>query len=122
MDFIGQLSQQLGVDSQQAQGLAGSLLGLVRGTVKEKMGPEAADQMEQAIPEMQGWQRQAEEAQAQRPESGGGLMGALGGLMGALGGPVGQAGEVAGLVALLQRFNLDAGKASLVAPLLRTRG
>ncbi|MCY1076280.1 hypothetical protein OV287_17520 [Archangium sp. miwbw1] len=136
MDFIGQLSQQLGVDSQQAQGLAGSLLGLVRGTVKEKMGPEAADQLGQAIPEMQGWQQQAEAQtqQAAQPESGGGLMGALGGLggllggqgqssgggglMGALGGAMGQAGEVAGLVALLQRFNLDAGKASLVAPLL----
>jgi hypothetical protein len=38
--------------------------------------------------------------------------------MGALGGAMGQAGEVAGVVALLQRFNLDAGKASLVAPLL----
>lgn len=137
MDFIGQLSQQLGVDSQQAQGLAGSLLKLVQGTVKEKMGPQAADQMGQAIPEMQGWQQQAEAqtAQAQQPESGGGLMGALGGLggllggqgqgqsgggglMGALGGAMGQAGEVAGVVALLQRFNLDAGKAALVAPLL----
>lgn len=137
MDFIGQLSQQLGVDSPQAQGLAGSLLKLVQGTVKEKMGSEAADQMGQAIPEMQGWQQQAEAqpAQAQQPESGGGLMGALGGLggllggqgqgasgggglMGALGGAMGQAGEVAGVVALLQRFNLDASKAALVAPLL----
>lgn len=138
MDFIGQLSQQLGVDSQQAQGVAGSLLKLVQGTVKEKMGPQAADQMGQAIPEMQGWQQQAEAqtAQAQQqPESGGGLMGALGGLggllggqgqgqsgggglMGALGGAMGQAGEVAGVVALLQRFNLDASKAALVAPLL----
>ncbi|WPB80397.1 DUF2780 domain-containing protein [Archangium violaceum] len=137
MDFIGQLSQQLGVDSNQAQGLAGSLLKLVQGTVKEKMGPEAADQMGQAIPEMQGWQQQAEAGTqpASQQESGGGLMGALGGLggllggqgqssggggglMGALGGAVGQASEVAGVVALLQRFNIDAGKASLVAPLL----
>ncbi|QRK04618.1 hypothetical protein JQX13_30750 [Archangium violaceum] len=137
MDFIGQLSQQLGVDSNQAQGLAGSLLKLVQGTVKEKMGPQAADQMGQSIPEMQGWQQQAEAqtAQAQQSGSGGGLMGALGGLggllggqgqgqsgggglMGALGGAMGQASEVAGIVALLQRFNLDASKASLVAPLL----
>jgi hypothetical protein len=132
MDLIGQLSQQLGVDSQRAQGLAGSLLKLLQGTVKEKMGPDAADQMGKAIPEMNGWEQAA--AQAPQPESGGGggLMGALGGLMGgqgssqsggglmgALGGALGgQAGEVAGVVALLQRFNLDAGKASLVAPLL----
>jgi hypothetical protein len=129
MDFIGQLSQQLGVDSTQAQGLAGSLLKLVQGTVKEKLGADAADQMGQAIPEMQGWQQAAGAAAAPPAGSGGGMMGALGGLlggqgpsggglMGALGGTMGQASEVAGLVALLQRFNLDAGKASLVAPLL----
>ncbi|QRO00461.1 DUF2780 domain-containing protein [Archangium violaceum] len=128
MDLIGQLSQQLGVDSNQAQGLAGSLLKLVQGTVKEKLGAQAADQMGQAIPEMQGWEQQA----PREGSGGGGLLGGLGGLlggqgqsgggggglMGALGGLGGQAGEVAGIVALLQRFNIDAGKASLVAPLL----
>ncbi|RKH11587.1 hypothetical protein D7V97_10805 [Corallococcus sp. CA053C] len=125
MDLIGQLSQQLGVDGTQAQGLAGSLLKLVQGTVQEKVGPDAARQMDQAIPEMQGWQQTAA---AQAPTAdGGGLMGALGGLMGgggggglmgALGGAAAHAGEVAGVVAILQRFNLDAGKAALVAPLL----
>ncbi|WP_369414358.1 DUF2780 domain-containing protein [Corallococcus soli] len=125
MDLIGQLSQQLGVDGTQAQGLAGSLLKMVQGTVQEKVGPDAAKQMDQAIPEMQGWQQKAE---AQAPAAdGGGLMGALGGLMGgggggglmgALGGAAAHAGEVAGVVAILQRFNLDAGKATLVAPLL----
>jgi len=135
MDFIGQLSQQLGVDNQQAQGLAGSLLKLVQGTVKEKMGPEASDQLGQSIPEMQGWQQAAQAQAPAESGGGGGLMGALGGLggmlggqgqsgggggglMGALGGAMGHAGEVAGVVALLQRFNIDAGKASLVAPLL----
>lgn len=136
MDFIGQLSQQLGVDNNQAQGLAGSLLKLVQGTVKEKLGADAAEQMGQSIPEMQNWQQaaQARTPPAESGGGGGGLMGALGGLggmlggqgqsggggglMGALGGAVGQAGEVAGVVALLQRFNIDAGKASLVAPLL----
>jgi hypothetical protein len=136
MDLIGQLSQQLGVDSNQAQGLAGSLLKLVQGTVKEKLGAQAAEQMGQAIPEMQGWEQQAaRQAPQGGAGEGGGLMGALGGLggllggqgqsgggggglRGALGGLGGQAGEVAGVVALLQRFNIDAGKASLVAPLL----
>ncbi|AFE04484.1 hypothetical protein COCOR_02109 [Corallococcus coralloides DSM 2259] len=126
MDLIGQLSQQLGVDGTQAQGLAGSLLKLVQGTVQEKVGPDAARQMDQAIPEMQGWQQQA---QAPAGDGGGGLMGALGGmlggaggggggLMGALGGAAAHAGEVAGVVAILQRFNLDTSKATLVAPLL----
>ncbi|NOJ94349.1 hypothetical protein HMI51_15595 [Corallococcus coralloides] len=126
MDLIGQLSQQLGVDGTQAQGLAGSLLKLVQGTVQEKVGPDAARQMDQAIPEMQGWQQQAQSPAA----DGGGLMGALGGmlggagggggggLMGALGGAAAHAGEVAGVVAILQRFNLDTSKATLVAPLL----
>ncbi|RKG90019.1 hypothetical protein D7W82_05355 [Corallococcus sp. CA049B] len=126
MDLIGQLSQQLGVDGTQAQGLAGSLLKLVQGTVQEKVGPDAARQMDQAIPEMQGWQQQAQAPAA----DGGGLMGALGGmlggagggggggLMGALGGAAAHAGEVAGVVAILQRFNLDTSKATLVAPLL----
>jgi hypothetical protein len=132
MDLIGQLSQQLGVDSSQAQGLAGSLLKMVQHTVTDRVGPDAAAQMDRSIPEMQGWQQAAAPAE---PSGGGGMMGALGGLLGGggqgasgggglggmlggLGGAVAQAGEVAGIVALLQRFNIDGGKAALVAPLL----
>ena len=133
MDLIGQLTQQLGVNPQQAQGLAGSVLGLVQSTVKEKLGDGAASQMAQAVPEMQGWQQAAQPAPA--ADDGGGLMGALGGLMGgggsaggsggglggmlgALGGAASQAGEVAALVSLAQRFNIDASKATLVAPIV----
>ncbi|NMO22624.1 DUF2780 domain-containing protein, partial [Pyxidicoccus fallax] len=148
MDLIGQLSQQLGVNGTQAQGLAGSLLKLVQGTVKEKLGPDAADQMGRSIPEMDSWQQSAGAAAPQADAGGGGLMGALGGLMGggqggggglgglmgggqqgggggglggmlgALGGAAAHAGEVAAVVSLLGRFNIDAGKATLVAPLL----
>jgi hypothetical protein len=139
MDLIGQLSQQLGVNGTQAQGVAGSLLKLVQSTVKEKLGPDAANQMGSAIPEMDSWQQAAGPAAAPQAEQGGGggLMGALGGLMsgndggggggggggmggmlGALGGAMAQAGEVAAVVSLLGRFNIDASKATLVAPLL----
>jgi len=131
MDLIGQLTQQLGVNPQQAQGLAGSVLGLVQGTVKEKLGEGAAGQMAQAVPEMQGWQQAAQAAPASGGGSGmmgalGGLMGGgggssgggLGGMLGALGGAASQAGEVAALVSLAQRFNVDASKATLVAPLV----
>ena len=127
MDLIGQLSQQLGVNGTQAQGLAGSLLKLVQGTVKEKLGPDASDQMGQAIPEMEGWQQAPSTTSAPQtaPDAGGGLMGALGNLMsgqeGGTGGmmsALGQAGDVAAVVSLLGRFNIDASKASLVAPLL----
>ncbi|WNZ66182.1 hypothetical protein QEG98_05985 [Myxococcus sp. MxC21-1] len=52
----------------------------------------------------------------------GGLMsgqeGGAGGMLSALGGAAGQAGDVAAVVSLLGRFNIDASKASLVAPLL----
>lgn len=134
MDLIGQLSQQLGVNGTQAQGVAGSLLKLVQGTVKEKLGPDAANQLGSAIPEMDSWQQAAGAA---APAQGGGLMGALGGLvagndggggggggggmgvmLGAIGGVAAQAGEVAAVVSLLGRFNIDSSKASLVAPLL----
>jgi len=137
MDLIGQLSQQLGVDSSQAQGLAGSLLKMVQHTVTDRVGADAAAQMNNAIPEMQGWQQAAAPAAPANPSGGGGgMMGALGGLLGGgqgasgsgggglggmlggLGGMAAQAGEVAGIVALLQRFNIDGGKAALVAPLL----
>jgi hypothetical protein len=134
MDLIGQLSQQLGVNGTQAQGLAGSLLKLVQGTVQEKLGPEAADQLGRSIPEMDTWQQAAAPAAPPTQQGGsGGLMGALGGLMGgsqggggsglggvlgSLGGAAAQAGEVAAVVSLLGRFNIDASKATLVAPLL----
>ncbi len=137
MDLIGQLSQQLGVNGTQAQGVAGSLLKLVQGTVKERLGPDAASQLGSAIPEMESWQQAAEPAPQPMPGAGGGLMGALGGLvrgndggggggggggmgamLGAIGGAAAQAGEVAAVVSLLGRFNIDASKATLVAPLL----
>lgn len=134
MDLIGQLTQQLGVNPQQAQGLAGSVLGLVQGAVKEKLGDDAAGQVAQAVPELSGWQ-QAAQAQAPAGDAGGGLMGALGGLMGgapsqgsaggglgglmgALGGAASQAGEIAALVSVAQRFNIDASKATLIAPIV----
>ncbi|HEX8702485.1 MAG TPA: DUF2780 domain-containing protein [Myxococcaceae bacterium] len=133
MDLIGQLTQQLGVNPQQAQGLAGSVLGMIQGTVKEKLGDGAASQMAQAVPEMQGWQQTAQAAPG--AGDGGGLMGALGGMLGggsgstggggglggmlgALGGAASQAGEVAALVSLAHRFNIDASKATLVAPIV----
>ncbi|NPC84720.1 hypothetical protein HPC49_41705, partial [Pyxidicoccus fallax] len=95
MDLIGQLSQQLGVNGTQAQGLAGSLLKLVQGTVKEKLGPDAADQMGRSIPEMDSWQQSAGAAAPQADAGGGGLMGALGGLMG---GGQGGGGGLGGLM------------------------
>lgn len=137
MDLIGQLSQQLGVNGTQAQGVAGALLKLVQGTVKEKLGPDAANQMGGAIPEMDSWQQAAQAAPQPMPGAGGGLLGALGGLvrgndgggggggnggmgamLGSIGGVAAQAGELAAVVGLLGRFNIDASKAVLVAPLL----
>ncbi|WP_255217594.1 hypothetical protein [Myxococcus sp. AM010] len=47
-----------------------------------------------------------------------GQEGNTGGMLSALGGAAGQAGDMAAVVSLLGRFNIDASKASLVAPLL----
>ena len=137
MDLIGQLSQQLGVDGTQAQGVAGSLLKLVQGTVREKLGPDAASQMGSAIPEMESWQQAAGPAPQLMPGAGGGMLGTLDGLvrgndggggggggggmgamLGAIGGVATQAGEVAAVASLLGHFNINASKAVLVAPLL----
>lgn len=118
MDLIEDLSSQLQLDGGQARGLAGSLLGLVQDGVRDKLGPEAADNLAGAVPELGEWSGDAQALAAQPEPASGGLD--LGGLLGAglsaLGGPQAQAlGPVA---SILGKLGLDASKAQLVAPLL----
>lgn len=104
MDLIGQLAGQLGIDASQAQALAGTVLG----AAQRQAPPEAAAQMQSAIPEMRDWSQQAD----QQTDSG------LGGLLGAAAGALGgrQAQDIAQIVQLLGQFGVDTSKASLVAP------
>ncbi len=123
MDLIQTLTAQLGVDPSQAQALAGSALGAVRGAVAEQAGPEQAAKIDAAIPELSGWQAAASQVLG---GGGGGLMGAAGGLLGGgAGGLLGQAaGAVGGaqaaqaaqLAAVVSRLGLDPKIAAMVAP------
>ncbi|MBN2798236.1 MAG: hypothetical protein JXX28_03750 [Deltaproteobacteria bacterium] len=115
MDLIASLAAQLDIDPSQATAIAGTVLHGVKGAVADKVGPEAADTLGAAVPELSGWHAAAKAAQ------GGGLGGMFGGgLLGAAAGALGgqQAADTAALVALLGKLNLDPGKAVLVAPLV----
>ncbi|MCK6552101.1 hypothetical protein L6R52_40090, partial [Myxococcota bacterium] len=89
MDLIGALVSQVGVDSNQAQALAGGVLGAVKSALADKAGPEAASQLEGAVPELGQWQAKASEL------VGGG--GGLGGLLGGSGGSGGLGGALGAL-------------------------
>ena len=115
MDLINQLSSQLGVDPAQAQALAGSVLGGVRGQVAEQMGEDAAGQLDAQVPELDGWQEQAEAAVGGDSAAGGLLGGLAGGLLGAAGGE--EAKQAAQFAALLGNFGIDGTKAALIGPI-----
>ena len=92
MDLIGALSSQLGIDSSKAEALAGGVLGAVRGQVAENASPEAAQQIDSAVPQLGGWMQTAQsmlggdEAEA-APAAESGLGGMLGGMLGGGGQP-----------------------------------
>ena len=125
MDFISKLSSTLGLDPEQTQAVAGTVLG----AVQNQASPEDAEQLAAAVPELSTW-KQAAEATAEAPSSGlGGLLGSAsgllggggaGGLLGAVAGAVGgqSAQDMAGVAAVLSRFGVDASQAQLVAPMV----
>jgi Protein of unknown function VcgC/VcgE (DUF2780) len=98
MDLISTIAQQVGLDPQQAQAVAGVVLGAVRGQV-----PAAeAQQLESAIPEL-------------------GLLAAAGSTFGTqvIGAVAGaDAGRTAGVVAALSRLGVKAEHAALVTPVV----
>ncbi len=131
MDLIASLASAVGVDQAKATALAGGVLGSLKGVVEEKVGGDAAQQMDSAIPELGGWEQKAQAALApEAEESGlGGLLGGLagaagggsaGGLMGALAGAIGgeDAKHTVAVAGVLSGLGLDASKATLAAPVL----
>lgn len=130
MDLIGTLSSQLGIDPNQAQALAGSVLGGVRNQVAEQAGAETAQKMESAIPELGGWEKAASSmfgGGSGVSAGAGGLLGAAtgmlgggsaGGLMGAAAEAIGgsEARQAAQLVAVLGELGIDAKMAGVAAP------
>ena len=135
MDFIGTLAGQLGVDNNKAQAVAGSVLGAIRGQVQENAGAEATAQMDEAIPQLGGWMQVAKsaiggKAEPEAPASapGGGLSGLFeaassgntGGLLSAAAGALGgeEAQDIAKVGVILSGLGIDAGKATMAAPLV----
>lgn len=120
MDLIGQISTQLGVDSQAAQALAGGVLDTIRGQVNQQLGEQEAQQMEAAIPELEGWRAEAAkllaEGSAPSAQPGGGDL--LGGALGALSSAGGAAGGLAGALGALGGEGATAGLLTQLLPLL----
>jgi hypothetical protein len=84
MDLVQTLSSQLGVTPDQAKGLAGGLLGVVNGAVHHGAGPDAATQLQAAIPELKTWMQTAAAHQGVAAPAGGSgdLLGMLGSMLG----------------------------------------
>lgn len=135
MDFIGTLASQLGVDNNQAQAVAGSVLGAIRGQVQENAGEQATSKLDAAIPQLGGWMQVAKqaiggEAEPEAPASapGGGLSGLFaaassgntGGLLSAAAGVLGgeEAEDIAKVGVILSSLGIDASKATMAAPLV----
>ncbi|MCA9488772.1 MAG: DUF2780 domain-containing protein [Myxococcales bacterium] len=126
MDLISTLAGAMGVPAEQAQAVAGLVLGTAKSQVAEQ-DAGLASQMGAAIPEIETWQAaaKAQTEAAPAPAASGGLFGGLmsaassglgNQLLGAVAGQ--QAAEGAALVGLLGKLGLSTQHASLAAPIL----
>lgn len=131
MDLIGQLSSALGVESNKAQALAGTLLGAARSQLAENGDAEDVAKLDAAVPELSDWKSTAN-AQVQDPSVGDGAGEGLGGLFSSLskaaGSSMGQqligavagegAREKAAVVSVLGQLGLQPSHAAMAAPVL----
>lgn len=124
MDLIAGLSKAMGVDSKQAEALAGAALATVKGQMAEGE-PEGAKKLDAAVPELGGWLATAKAMVAEKPAAApeasgfGALLGMAGSgvgnqLLGAVAGK--EAQDAALFAALLSKLGLDAQKAAMAAP------
>ncbi len=138
MDFIRELSTQLGVETPQAEAVAGGLLGLVQQRLGNTTDSAA---LGKAVPELGQWQASAASLLGGAGAGAGGLGGLLGGgggealagalgellggggggaggLGGALGGLLGGAGgELGAIAGLLGKLGISADQAATLVPL-----
>lgn len=114
MDLIATLSSQLGVDTNGAKGLAGSVLGLLQQQVSKKLGGADAGALQAQLPELSEWKAAAESA----APAGGGVLGAAGGLLGGVLGGAGSGFDVASLIQVATKFGVGAGAAQQLLPLV----
>lgn len=115
MDLIAAFTSQLGMDTDKAQGLAGSVLGALQQQVSQKLGASAATALTDQIPEIEQWKARA--AALGRSEGGaGGLLGAARVL---LGGGSGTGGlDIAALVQQALQAGATPAAAKQLLPLL----
>jgi hypothetical protein len=128
MDLVQALSSQLGMSPDQAKGLAGGLLGVVNGAVHHGAGPDAASQLQQAVPELQNWLQTAASHQGVAPPEGGsgdllGVVGSLltsaqGGGSGNLGAMLQGSGAATAMAGVLAKYGVKPEQMAAVAPLV----
>lgn len=100
------LTQQLGVNQEQAKGGAGLLFGLA----KEKLGDDEYGRVESALPGIGSLIGAA--------PSGGGLGGMVASVAGAFGGSGTAVGNLAGLAGGFEKLGLDAGMIGKFIPII----
>lgn len=96
MDLVNVLASQLGVDPNQAQAVAGAVLGQVQQQVGSE-DAEGAEALASAVPELGGWQEQAASMLGASSGGGDGFGGMVANLTG--GGEGGGGGMLSGLAA-----------------------
>ncbi|NEO72965.1 MAG: DUF2780 domain-containing protein [Moorea sp. SIO3H5] len=106
MELIQLLTENLGVQENQAQGGAGLIFQLA----KKQLGDESFTEVAQYIPGINDLLQAA-------PKSGG-MMGALGGLAASMGGGVGQLGTIASLVGGFDQLKMDNDMISKFIPIV----
>jgi hypothetical protein len=124
MDLIGSLASAAGIDARSATAVAGAVLGLA----KQQSGDDETAKLQEAIPELSGWEETAKavasEAAPAEEEEGGimsGLLSAAGSGLGnqLLGAVAGEgAAEKAAAVSVLSKLGLQPAHAALVAPVV----
>jgi hypothetical protein len=131
MDLVQTLSAKLGVSPEQAQGLAGGLLGVVNGAVHHGAGADAASQLQAAVPELKNWlQTAATHQNVPAAASSGDLLGMLGSMLGSgQGAAAGAApgnlatqlqgnGAAAAMTTMLAKYGVKPEQLASVAPIL----
>jgi hypothetical protein len=103
-ELIDQLTKNLGITGQQAEGGAGVLFK----AAKDKLGPAEFDNLLSGVPGLSDVMKKA-------PAAGGGLGGMLGGLAGAVGG---NAGLIATVVTGFGKLGLRADDAKKFVPVI----
>ncbi len=130
MDLIANLSSQLGLDTEKAQGLAGAVLGKLEEQVGQKLGGADAAALRSQLPELEGWKSKVPALEGGGVASGllggaatlgGGLLGGAGSLLGGAGGLLGGSSgglDAAALVQLAVKAGLGGGAAEKLVPVV----